>query len=371
MKLSNLKINKDPKAALSILLQLSLLVASLSYALLYPPKANAAITNLYVVLDRQSATATLGGYACLKTGTTSTTVNKIIVNFPSTFTLGALGGWSVDTSNAGQLTSFGATAWPTITGPTVVDDVASKAAIFSMTTPGLATGTLYCFHFTSGGNVGAAGNAEIGQLTTSIVTAGTTVNVDNGTYATSIVTGTNGEQVAVTASVSGTFTFALSPTVAIYGQTLPLGVLPTAANGVTAPNQIQASITTNAHNGYIAWIKSYNAKLHSAQVGSGSDLNSATVDLASGTGYGAFAYSTTADVATPYYTNGVGTHPTNGNGTTVGLLHTTQFDQIASETVAPIAAHTFNVGIRARATGTELPATDYSDTLTLVASGSF
>jgi hypothetical protein len=368
MKLSNFKVNKDPKAALSILLQLSLLIVSLSYALLYPPKANATITNLYVVLDHQSAAATLGGYVCLKTGTTSTTVNKVIVNFPSTFTLGALGGWSVDTSS----TINGGTAWPTITGPTVVDDVASKAAIFTMTTPGLSsTTTLYCFHFTSGGNVGAAGNNELGQVTTSVVTTGTTVNVDNGTYATSIVTGTNGETVAVTASVSGTFTFALSPTVAVYGQTLPLGVLPTTANGVTAPNQIQAQITTNAHNGYIAWIKSANAKLHSAQVGSGSDLSSATVDLSSGTGYGAFAFSTTADIPTPFYTNGVGTHPTNGNGTTVGLLHTAQFDQIASETTAPISAHTFNVGIRARATGTELPATDYSDTLTLVASGSF
>jgi hypothetical protein len=365
MNLFKIKVNKDPKAALSILLQLSLLIVSLSYALLYPPKADASITNLYIVLDHQSAAATLSGYACLNTGTTSTTVTKVIVNFPSTFTLGALAGWAVDTTT----TINGSTAWPTIKGPTVVDDVASKAAIF--TSGSLSTATLYCFHFTSAGNVGAAGNNELGQLTTSNVTGGLTTNIDNGTYATSIVTGTNGETVAVTASVSGTFTFALSPTTAIYGQTLPLGVLPTTANGVTAPNQIQASITTNAHNGYFAWIKSANAKLHSAQVGSGSDLNSATVDLSSGTGYGAFAYSTTANIPSPFYTNGVGTAPTNGNGTTVGLLHTTQFDQIASETTAPISSHTFNVGVRARAVGTELPATDYSDTLTLVASGSF
>ena len=366
MNLSKIRINKDPKAALSILLQLSILFVSLSYALLYPPKASAAITNVYIVLDHQSATTTLGGYVCLNTGTTSTTVTKVIVNFPSTFTLGALGSWAVDTTTGIN----GSTAWPTIKGPTVIDDVASKAAIF--TSGSMTTSTLYCFHFTSAGNVGAAGNNELGQVTTSNVTAGgLTANIDNGTYATSIVTGTNGETVAITASVSGTFTFALSPTTAIYGQTLPLGVLPTTANGVTAPNQIQASITTNAHNGYFAWIKSANAKLHSTQVGSGSDLSSATVDLASGTGYGAFAFSTTATIPSPFYTNGVGTAPTNGNGTTVGLLHSTQFDQIASESTAPIAAHTFNVGVRARATGTELPATDYSDTLTLVASGSF
>jgi hypothetical protein len=362
MDLSKFRINRDPKAALSILLQLSLLIVSLSYALLYPPKANAAITNLFVVLDRQSASATLSGYVCLKTGTTSTTVNKVIVNFPSTFTLGSLGGWAVDTTTGIN----GSTAWPAIVGPTVVDDVASKAAIFSMTTPGITAGaTLYCFHFTSGGNVGVTGSNELGQVTT---VAANTANgvIDNGSYATSIVAGTNSDQFSVTASVSGTFTFSLSPTVAGYGQTLPLGVLTSSANGTTAPNQIQATVSTNAHNGYFAWIKSANAKLHSNQVGSGSDLNSATGDLASTTGYGAFACSTTATIASPY-----NAAPVNCNGTSVGLLHSTQFDQIAAETAAPIVSHTFNVGVRARLTGSELPANDYSDTLTVVASGSF
>lgn len=366
MHLSKIRVNKNPKAALSIFLQLSLLILSLSYTLLYPPKANASITNLYVVLDRQSAAATLGGYVCLNTGTTSTTVNKVIVNFPSTFSLGALGSWAVDTSS----TINGATAWPAIKGPTVVDDVASKAAIFS--SGGLSTGTVYCFHFTSAGNVGIAGNNESGQVTTAnVAVGGLTTNIDNGTYATSIVTGTNGEQISVTASVSGTFSFSLAPTVASYGQTLPLGVLTSSVNGSTSPNQIQATISTNAHNGYLAWIKSANAKLHSNQVGAGSDISSATGDLASTTGYGAFVYSATANIPSPFYTNGVGTAPTNGNGTTVGLLHSTQFDQIASETTLPITSHTFNVGVRARLTGNELPATDYSDTLTVVASGSF
>jgi len=366
MDLSKLKVNKDPKAALSILLQLSLLIVSLFYALLYPPKADATVTSFYFRLDRQSATAPLSGVVCLNT-TAVATESKVIVSFPSTFSLNA-SSWTVDTTPA-NLPS-GATQWPSIVGPAVVD-IATNAAIF--TTGNITNGVNNCFHFTGGtSTVGAAGNNELGQIWTSKVTAGgTTTNIDNAGYATSIVAGTNGEQVAVTASISGTFTFSLSPTAAIYGQTLPLGVLTNAAGGNTAPNQIQASITTNAHNGYFAWIKSANAKLHSAQVGSGSDINSSTGDLASTTGYGAFAYSTTANIPSPFYTNGVGTAPTTGNGTTVGLLHSTQFDQIASETTAPISAHTFYVGVRARLAGTELPATDYSDTLTLVASGSF
>jgi hypothetical protein len=358
-------VNKNPKTVLSILLQLSLLIVSLSYTLLYPPKADATVTSFYLRLDRQSVTAALAGVVCFNT-TSVATENKVIVSFPSTFSLNA-SSWTVDTTVA-NLPS-GATQWPSIGGPTVVD-TATNAAIF--TTGNLTNGVSYCFHFTGGtSTVGTAGNNELGQIWTSNVTGGFTTNIDNADYATSIVAGTNGDQVAVTASISGTFTFSLSPTATIYGQTLPLGVLTSAANGSTAPNQIQAQITTNAHNGYIAWIKSANAKLHSNQVGSGSDLNSATGDLASTTGYGAFAYSTTATIPSPYYTNGVGTPPTNGSGTTVGLLHSTQFDQIASETTAPISSHTFNVGVRARLAGTELPATDYSDTLTLVASGSF
>jgi hypothetical protein len=361
MDLLRLKINRDPKAVLSILLQLSLLIISVSYALLYPPNADATVTSFYLRLDRQSATAALSGVVCLNT-TSVATENKMIVSFPSTFSLNA-SSWTVDTTVA-NLPS-GATQWPSIAGPTIVD-TATNAAIF--TTGNLTNGTNYCFHFTGGtSNVGTAGNNELGQIWTSNVTAGgTTTNIDNANYATSIVAGINGEQVAVTASISGTFTFSLSPTAPIYGQTLPLGILTNAAGGNTAPNQIQASITTNAHNGYFAWLKSANAKLHSTQVGAGSDISSTTGDLASATGYGAFAWSSTATIASPYNST-----PTTGNGTAVGLLHSTQFDQIASEATAPIVAHTFNVGVRARLSGTELPATDYTDTLTLVASGSF
>jgi hypothetical protein len=365
MKLSKIKINKDPQAVLSILLQLALLIVSVSYALLYPPKSQASITSLYVRFDRQSAAATLGGVVCLNTGTTATE-SKVIVNFPSTFTLGALGSWTVDTT-AGNLPS-GATQWPTIGGPTVVD-TATNAAIF--TSGNLTTGLNNCFHFTSAGNVGATGNDKAGQVITSNVTGGLTTNIDNGVWATSIVAGTNGEQVAVTATISGTFTFALSPTTAIYGQTLPLGVMTSAAGGSTAPNQIQANLITNAHNGYLAWIKSANAALSSAQTSGSVPSVSASKDLASNTGYGVFAYSGTATIPSPFFTNGVGTPPTNGNGTLVGQVHSTQFDQISSESPGPISSHTFNVGVRARLTGSEPPATDYTDTLTLIASGNF
>lgn len=365
MNLSVLGISghKKVRELLSIVVSVSLLVVSFGLPYLNPPKANAALSSLYVRFDRQSAGAALSGVVCENTGTTGTE-NKVIVNFPTTFSLNG-SGWTVDTTAANLPT--GATGWPSIGGPTVVDTAASNAAIF--TSGDLSTATLYCFHFTAGSStVGTAGNDESGQVTTANVAAGG--YIDNGVYATSIVSGTNGEQITVTASVSGTFTFSLSPTNAIYGQTLPFGVL-SSSTVTTAPNQIQATVTTNANGGYIAWVKSANAALDSSQTGGSLTTVTGSKDLASNTGYGAFAYSSTGAIPSPFYTDGVGTAPTNGNGTLVGQLHSTQFDQIASETPGPISSHTFNVGVRAKLVGTEAPATDYTDTLTLVASGSF
>src|SRR5664280_977097 len=214
MNLSKFKVNRDPKAALSIFLQLSLLLVSVSYAFLYPPVAQAKVTTSYVRFDRQSNGAQLGGVVCVADDGTapngiSQGINKVIVGFPSTFVVNT-STWTVDTI-AANLPS-GVTAWPGITGPSVVDS-ATKAAIFSSTDL-TAASTTYCFHFTTTGtnNVGTGGNDQTAQVWAQKVTAGATTPVINFPYATSIISTVNGEQIGVTASVSGTMTFTLSGT---------------------------------------------------------------------------------------------------------------------------------------------------------------
>ena len=114
MKLSELKLSsiRSPKTVLSIILQVSILLFSFGYPLLYPPVANATVTTAYVRLDRQSAGAALSGVACLQT-TTATTVARVDIIFPVSFVISSTpANWTTDTT-AANLPS-GATAWPTI-----------------------------------------------------------------------------------------------------------------------------------------------------------------------------------------------------------------------------------------------------------------
>lgn len=373
MGLSKIRVAKltTPKTLLSILLQLSVILFSVSAPFLYPQKAEAKMTLGYVRFDRQSNGAQLGGVVCYADDGSapngqSQGINKVIVNFPSSFVVNAAT-WTVDTTAANLPT--GVTAWPTVTGPSVVDN-ATKAAIFS--TGDITTGNTYCFHFSTTGtnNVGTGGNDQNAQVWGQKVTAGFTTSIINFGYATSILPTANGELIGVTASVSGTFTFALSG--GATGQTLPLGVL-NSSTPTTAPYVVTATMTTNAQRGWLAWVKSANAALSSAATGSTlpSVSSGTAVDLTSNTGYGLYAYSdfaTTANVTVPFE-GGVGGAGT-WVGTKVGQIHSTQFDQIASYGSA-ISSQTFKIGTRAKLAGTEKPATDYADTITVVAAGSF
>jgi hypothetical protein len=373
MALSKIKVAniRNPKVLLSILLQLSILIVSVSYSLLYPPQAQAKITTSYVRFDRQSNGAALGGVVCVADDGTAPSgqsqgITKVIVGFPTSFSIGVAGAsWSVDTT-ATNLPN-GVTQWPAVGGPTIVD-TATKAAIF--TTGDITTGNTYCFHFTSSNSTVTGGNDLYAQVWAQKVTGGgLTTPILNFGYATSIISTTNGEQIGVTASVSGTMTFSLSGGAA--GQTLPLGVLGTTA--VTAPYTVQASVSTNAARGYLAWVKSANAALNSAATsGTIASVTGGTSQALTGgtNGYGVYAYSAFASttIAPPFDGGVAGLGIANGTG--VGQVHSTQFDQVASYASA-VSSGTFNIGTRARVAATQTPATDYTDTITVIAAGSF
>ena len=146
-----------------------------------------------------------------------------------------------------------------------------------------------------------------------------------------------------------------------------MGVL-NSSSVTTAPYQVTATVSTNAHNGFIAWVKGTNSDgLHSTTTG-GTGITSpgsfpTVTDLASSTGYGIFAV---AGTNTPTLDAGY----TPSNGTTVGHVDSTQFNRIAYLTGVQ-SGTTFNIGTRAKPTSTQAAANDYSDTLTVVASGSF
>lgn len=366
MNLLVLKKLKNPQTILSLVLQFSLVLLSVSYPLLYPNKARATLSTAFVRFDRQSASAQLGGVVCERSDVTAGNVSKVIVTFPSTFNLN-LTSWTVDTTaanlpNTTHGDAFTATAWPGISGPTVVDN-ATHAAVFASTDLTNASNT-YCFHFTTTGtnNMGTAGNDLLGTVATQ-----TTVGavVESFQYATSVLSGTNGEQVQVTATVSASFSFSLSG--GDSNGDLPLGVL-NSSSPVTAPYQVTGTVSTNARNGFLSWVKGTNTDgLHSPTAG-GTGITSPSTyptvtSLSSSTGYGLFGVTGTnaPTIAAGYDAN---------DGVSVGHVDSTQFNLLASKT-GQQSGTTFNIGVRAKPTSTQLAATDYSDTLTVIAAGSF
>jgi hypothetical protein len=311
----------------------------------------------------------------MQSSQTAPGVAKVIVQFPSTFTGFAGGNTSfTDDTTVGNLPS-GATAWP-VTGTSLIVSSATTSAVFLVGDLASSANT-YCFHFVGGAStVGTAGINEIGQVVAYTKDASGATVVESGQYATAITTGVNSEQIGITASVSASFSFALSGGAA--GQTLPLGVLNNTTT-VTSPYQVTATISTNAHNGFLAWVKGTNTSTSNPD-NFGGDLYSTTANAymtstisnyptttdlgAVNTGYGLFAVSGTnsPSIAAGY--------PSTANGTVVGRVNNTQFDQIASKTGYQSGTQ-FNIGVRAKPATTDPAATDYADTITVVASGSF
>jgi hypothetical protein len=260
---------------------------------------------------------------------------------------GTASNWTVTTTSL----PTGATAWPGIGTATAVS---SQTVTFPSTD--LSTSTLYCFNFASSSTLttSSAGNDKTGTIVTR---TGAAATIDSIGYATSII---SNDQIVVTATVPSTFTFSLS------GNTAALGTITTSgANSATA---ITATVSTNANNGWLAWVKSDNAALSSASTSDTIPSASWTtgsgnvVDLSSTDGYVLDVNTGTGSptVATEY----------DGNNTSKGGNLATSFKQIASATT-PVSGNTVDLVVRARASATDKAATDYTDTLTVTASGQF
>ena len=353
-KIHPVSIKKNKEALFSLFLKLLIVVTTL-YPLLLPAKAHAVTSEGIVRFDRLATGAAISGTACLKTGT-SGTEGGVIIDFPVDWTIsGTAGNWTVTTTNLPTDPDGGvaATAWPGIGTATVVTGVSVR---FPSTD--LSTATFYCFNFTGASStVGAAGNDKTGQ----IKTQGGAPYVDNFGYATSVVA-SGADQITVTASVSATMTFSLG------ANSVSLGTLPTAS--VTSGTAITQSVSTNARNGWASWVKSTNGALNSAissgTIASPGTSNNSPESLAAQDGYVLDVNINTCSgctVAAEY----------NGADTSSGghlNAAASGFSQTASQT-APASANTVDLVVRAKSASTDPAASDYTDTLTIVAAGSF
>ncbi len=209
---------------------------------------------------------------------------------------------------------------------------------------------------------------------------------DAGTYAVAIVTD---DQVSVTATVDPTITFvvgasttACSNAFATNGGTVALGTLTTASitsSDVASVNHICSLVNTNATAGYAITVKSLNASLKSTST-PGDTIPSATASVNPGVAnYGICAGSASTDfgidTTTPAGSSATSTSPFNTNCTnvaspqSVGAL-TTSAQTILSNT-GPVSGSFATYRIKAAISATIKAHSDYTDTLTFVATGTF
>ncbi|MEI8343875.1 MAG: hypothetical protein WCF93_02930 [Candidatus Moraniibacteriota bacterium] len=130
------------------------------------------------------------------------------------------------------------------------------------------------------------------------------------------------------------------------------------------PSKIWASFATNAANGGKVYVSSANGGLLSAS--SSYQINAATGDLSSlSEGFGAQGYSVTQTSGGPLSM----VSPYNQSGNNVGIVNST-IREIFS-TTAPIVGGSGSFQLKARPNTTARPASDYAETLTMIAAGNF
>lgn len=318
----------------------------------------ASFTQAYVRFDRMQASTYTSGLVCARTPVVdSGTEAYVKVVFPADFTLSTvLTDWTVDTTSLPS----GTTNWPGIAQATAANNT-THTVTFPSTN--LSTATTYCFRWTNNTTAlrtGSAGNDKTGSITT---TTSVPADLDMSNFATSIIS-TN-DQISVTATVPPTFTFTFT------GGTDNFGTLSTSASSTSGRT---ASVSTNAANGWVVWVKSANAALlspsTSASIATAGTINATPDVLTGGPGY-LLDTNLTTDSATagtgtvtidPEY-NGV--DASFGGGTL-----STNFQPVASAN-GVTDGDTITLIERARISAIQKAANDYADTLTVVAAGLF
>lgn len=324
--------------------------------LVLPRPAQAIFQQLYLRLDRIKASTTTGGTVCAKPNTVGTEAD-VQVTFPTGFTVNATAAnWTVTTTNLPS----GATAWVTIGTATAV-----SAQTVTFPSGDLVVGTLYCFNFSGTSTLtnATAGNSKSGTMTTRTLTP---TAIDTSSYAVAII---SDDQIVVTATVPPIFTFSLSGNTDTFSANLSTATT-TSTSGRTT------TVATNGQAGWIQWVKSANAGLTSAAVAetisAAGSVDDVPTDLASATGY-VLDVDITTDSATGDGTvtqaAGYGAEYNGTNATSGGTLSTTFQPMAASNGTTD--GDVLTLTERAKISAVQAAATDYTDTLTIVAAGRF
>jgi hypothetical protein len=311
----------------------------------------ASLTEVVVRFDRMKVSTATTGTVCAKPASTATEADVQVV-FPTGYTLGAAGTFTVNTTNTAW--PSGASAWPSIA---TASSVSSQTVTFA--SGDLAAGTLYCFNWDNSAAVTVKSSATSSNTGTVTTRTSVPANIDTESYATASI---NDDQIVVTATVPSVFSFALS------GNTDALGTLSTSAV-TSSPTPRTATVNTNAKNGWQIWAKDANTGLTSASAsstiatttpGTNSTLSTGSNGYNTGITSTQVSGSGTITVAAPF----VGGTTGKGGGLDPSLRSLAASTGTADTAVLTL---TNNVTI----SPTQAAATDYTDTITIIGAGLF
>lgn len=337
----------------------ALLALAAVFAVIQPGIAHAGtLSSAMVRFDRMKISQGTTGTVCAKPSAAAPTENSVQVVFPTGYTLGAVGTFTVNTTNTNWPT--GGTAWIGIGN---ASNVTSQTVTFPSGDLTSNT-TLYCFNWTSTTAVQVKSSATSSNAGTITTRDSVPATIDSATYSTASVTD---DSIAVTASVAQAFSFALSAN----GDAL--GALTTGAIS-SSPTPRTVTVNTNAGSGWYVWAKDTSSGLNSP---------STSYTIPTGhTGTSNPGVNGTVTAGTEGYNMGVTSSQTSGSGSiTVATAYVgglagkgggldTSLRTIASSTGTANNA-VLTLTNNAAISTTTAAATDYADTITLVGAGMF
>lgn len=309
------------------------------------------LSTAFVRFDRMKISQQTTGTVCAKP-TTAATEASMQVTFPTGYTLGVAGTFTVNTTNTAWPT--GGTAWPGINTST---NVTGQVVTFPSTD--LVVGTLYCFNWTNAAAVTVKSSATANNSGTITTRDSVPATIDSASFSSQSITD---DQIAVQASVAQAFSFALS------GNSDNLGALTTGAVA-TSPTPRTVTVNTNSAGGWMVWAKDATTGLNSASTsatiasttpGTNSTLSAGTEGYNMGVTTTQTSGTGTVSVAAPF----VGSAAGQGGGLDTSLRLITSSNGTANNAVLTLKN---NAAISANTSA----AADYADTITVVGAGMF
>lgn len=325
-----------------------LLVAASSLYMVHPAFA-APLDNTYLRLNRMGAGQNTTMRLVFKTAGAGATSVAINMNGADTTT------WTGSTGTVSAVQAVSGVAGCDASASALPGTLSASGTGSTITVTGvtaLSAATVYCVDFTTAASVH---NPTAGEYHPTV-----TVGADSTTVAVRTV---SNDQVVVTASVPATFNLALSGNTDSFPSSLSASTV-----GVTTGRTV--TINTNAKNGWFAWAFDSSGGLSSASAAQTipSTTPGTGATLSAGTEGYVFGITSITQGSGGGTTSAVAAYSSNGTTTGSGLDSTIR--QIASSNGTANGA-VLTIKELASISATTKPATDYTDTITIIGAGYF